>query len=216
LAEATFKIDVPGSGAVNALRTASRGAKWTFVYAPGASASLSDPFGVYASKALPPLGVEVVRFEFPYMAAKKKAPDRPAVLEAAWRAAVDAVRSKDRKLAVGGRSMGGRIASQVVAQDVKVDALALFAYPLHPPGRADKMRDEHLPSIPCKTLFVSGTNDAFASPEELRAAAAKVKRSKVHALEGADHGFAVKKSSGRTREDVWAEAIDVFVRWLGV
>jgi predicted alpha/beta-hydrolase family hydrolase len=111
--------------------------------------------------------------------------------------------------------MGGRIASQVVAAGVKVDALALFAYPLHPPGRPERTRDEHLGSIKAKTLFVSGTNDAFGSPDELRAAASKVKRAKLHLLAAADHGFAVKKSSGRTREDVWAEAIDVFVRWLG-
>jgi predicted alpha/beta-hydrolase family hydrolase len=150
------------------------------------------------------------------MAAKKKAPDRAPVLEATWRAAIDAVRVKDRKIVVGGRSMGGRIASQVVAQGVKVDALALFAYPLHPPGRPDRMRDEHLPSIGCRTLFCSGSNDAFASPDELREAASKVKRANVHLLEGADHGFAVKRASGRTRDDVWAEAVEALVRWLRV
>lgn len=213
--ETTISIDVEGAGSVSAIRTPARGASWTLVYAPGAGSSLHDPFGARAAAALSSRGVEVVRIEFPYMAAGKKSPDRPPVLEATWRAAIDAVRAKDRKLVAGGRSMGGRIASQVVAQGVKVDALALFAYPLHPPGRADKMRDEHLPLIGCKTLFVSGTNDAFGAPNELREAAAKVKRAQLHLLEGADHGFAVKKSSGRTREDVWAEAVEVFVGWLG-
>jgi predicted alpha/beta-hydrolase family hydrolase len=210
----TLRIEVEGAGAISALRTSAKGASWTFVYAPGAGSSLHDPFGAYAAKALAPRGVEVVRIEFPYMAAKKRAPDRAPVLEATWRAAIDAVRSKDRKLVVGGRSMGGRIASQVAAQGVKVDALALFAYPLHPPGRPDRMRDEHLPSIGCRTLFCSGTNDAFASPGELKAAGAKVKRAAVHLLEGADHGFAVKKASGRRREDVWAEAAEALARWL--
>jgi predicted alpha/beta-hydrolase family hydrolase len=216
VAEKTLRIEVDGSGAVSALRTTPKASTWTFVYAPGAGSTLHDPFGAYAAHALAAHGVEVVRFEFPYMAAKKKSPDRPAALEATWRAVVEAVRSKDRKLVVGGRSMGGRIASQVVAQGVKADALALFAYPLHPPGRPEKMRDEHLRLIPCSTLFCSGTNDAFASPDELRAAASKVKRAKVHLLEAADHGFAVKKASGRTREAVWAEAVDAMVGWLRV
>jgi predicted alpha/beta-hydrolase family hydrolase len=216
MADASLRISVEGAGDVRALRTPVPGAAWTFVYAPGAGSSLHDPFGAFAAEALSRHGVEVVRFEFPYMASGKKSPDRPAVLEATWRAVIDAVRPKQRKLAVGGRSMGGRIASQVVAQGVKVDALALFAYPLHPPGRADKMRDEHLQAIACRTLFCTGTNDAFASPEELRAGASKMKRAKVHVLEGADHGFAVKKASGRTREEVWEEGVGAMVRWLGM
>jgi predicted alpha/beta-hydrolase family hydrolase len=216
MADASLRISVEGAGDIEALRTPARGAAWTFVYAPGAGSSLHDPFGAYAAEVLPRHAVEVVRFEFPYMAAGKKSPDRPVVLEATWRAVIDAVVAKQRKLVLGGRSMGGRIASQVVAQGVRVDALALFAYPLHPPGRADKMRDEHLPAVACRTLFCSGTNDAFASPEELRAAASKVKRAKVHLLESADHGFAVKKGSGRTREEVWAEAVGAMVGWLGV
>ncbi|MEX2225469.1 MAG: alpha/beta family hydrolase [Dehalococcoidia bacterium] len=214
--DTSLRIDVEGAGAVGALRTAAKRAVWTFVYAPGASATLQDPFGVYSANALAQHGVEVVRFEFPYMAAKRKAPDRPPLLEATWRAVIDAVRSNDRKLVVGGRSMGGRIASQIVAQGVKIDALALFAYPLHAPGRPEKIRDEHFPSLKCRTLFCSGTNDAFASPGELRSAASKVKRAKVHLLEGADHGFAVKKASGRTREDVWAEAVAAMAEWLRV
>jgi predicted alpha/beta-hydrolase family hydrolase len=110
--------------------------------------------------------------------------------------------------------MGGRIASQVVAQGVVVDALALFAYPLHPPGKPEQLRDTHLASIKAPALFCSGTNDAFASPDELRAAAKKLKRSTVHLLEAADHGFNVSRSSGRTREDVWAEAVAAMVAWL--
>ena len=87
-----------------------------------------------------------IRFQFLYMEAKKKGPDRPPVLEATWRAVIEASREKRTKLIVGGRSMGGRIATQVAAQGEPVDGLALFAYPLHPPGNPEKMRDEHLPS----------------------------------------------------------------------
>ena len=133
-----------------------------------------------------------------------------------WRAVIDAIRGDGAKLALGGRSMGGRVASMVHADGVPCDALALFAYPLHPPGRPDKMRDEHLPSVRARTLFVSGTNDAFGSPDELRAAAAKVKRATVHMLEAADHGFNVKKASGRTKADVYEEAAGAMIRWLRV
>ncbi len=111
--------------------------------------------------------------------------------------------------------MGGRIASQVVAQGTAVDALALFTYPLHPPGNPDKRRDQHLPEVRVPTLFCSGTRDAFASPDELKEAASKVQDSRVHSLDGADHGFRVLKSSDRTSEDVWAEAVGAMLEWLG-
>src|SRR5437899_7776826 len=216
MAQKTLKIDVPGSGSVTAVRSAPSGAmRWLFAYAPGAGSNVDDPFGVYASDALAAHGVAVVRIQFPYMEAGKKSPDRPAVLEATWRAVIERLRGEAPKIAVGGRSMGGRIASQVVAQGVEADAVALFAYPLHPPGKPEQQRVEHLPSLRAPVLFCSGTNDAFGSPEELRAAAKMVKRATVHMLEGADHGFAVRKSSGRSREDVWAEAVEAMVGWLG-
>ncbi|MEX1255871.1 MAG: alpha/beta family hydrolase [Dehalococcoidia bacterium] len=216
MTETTLQIDVPGSGAVTAIRTEPEGdaVGWLFVYAPGAGSNVHDPFGVYACRRLAGEGIAALRLQFPYMEARKRGPDRPPVLEATWRAAIDAVRAPGVRLVVGGRSMGGRIASQAVAQGVEVDALALFAYPLHPPGKPEQLRDKHLPSITVPALFCSGTRDAFASPDELRAAAAKVPRSTVHLLEGADHGFAVPKASGRTRDDVWSEAVDELLAWL--
>lgn len=201
---------------ITALRTEPAvDAGWTFIYAPGAGSNIHDPFGAFAARELAALGVAVVRLQFPYQEAGKRAPDRPPVLEETWRSVIEAVRREGARLAVGGRSMGGRIASQVVAQGVDVDALVLFAYPLHPPGRPEQVRDGHLPSIAVPTLFCSGTNDAFASPEELRAAAAKVPVSVVHLMEGADHGFAAPKVSGRTRQEVWAEAVGAMWEWMG-
>lgn len=217
MAEKTLRVDVPGARAITAIRTPPRGdAGWTFIYAPGAGANVYDPFGVHASRALAERGVTCVRFQFPYQEAKKSGPDRPPVLEATWRAVIDTVRPTTGKLCMGGRSMGGRVGSMVHAEGVPVDALVLFAYPLHPPGKHQQLRTEHFPAIKARTLFVSGTSDAFASPEDLRAAAALVKRSTVHLLEGADHGFSVKKSSGRTKVDVWDEAVTAFGQWLKV
>jgi predicted alpha/beta-hydrolase family hydrolase len=216
-AEKALRIEVPDAGAITAIRTSPKGdAGWTFVYAPGAGANVHDPFGVHAARALAERGVTCVRFQFPYQERKRSGPDRPPVLEATWRAVINEVRPNGAKLCIGGRSMGGRIGSMVHADGVKVDALALFAYPLHPPGKPQQLRTEHLPSIKARTLFVSGTRDAFASPEELRDAASLVKRSKVHALEGADHGFNVPKSSGRTKVDVWDEAAGALVAFLKV
>ena len=212
-----MKITVRAGVSVTAIRVAPNGdAGWTFVYAPGAGSNVNDPFGKHVCDALAARGVTSVRFQFPYQEAGRSGPDRPDVLEATWRAVIDSVRAEGAKLAIGGRSMGGRIASMVLAHGAKADALALFAYPLHAPGRPEKARDEHLSAIKARTLFVSGTNDAFASPDELRAAASKVKRSTVHLLDAADHGFNVKKSSGRTKADVYEEAAAVMIKWLKI
>ena len=214
MTELEQQIEVPGAGDVTAIETPAEGnAGWTFLYAPGAGSNVQDPFGRFACRELAARGVRCVRFQFPYQEAKRRGPDRPPVLEATWRAAIE--RFAGRRLVVGGRSMGGRIASQVVAEGAAVDALALFAYPLHPPGKPEQRRDGHLPRIAVPTLFCSGTGDAFASPDELREAAALVPRATVHLLEGADHGFAVRKASGRTREEVWAEAVEAMWEWLG-
>jgi predicted alpha/beta-hydrolase family hydrolase len=199
---------------VTALHTRVDGARWTYVYAPGAGANIDDPFGKHLASTLPARGIAVVRFQFPYMEAGRKSPDRPVVLEATWRAVLAAVRGGTPRIAAGGRSMGGRVGSMVVAAGEQADALALFAYPLHPPGKPDQRRIEHFPDIRIPALFCSGTNDAFASPEELREVGRMLTRATVHLLDGADHGFAVRKSSGRTREQVYDEATEALVRFL--
>ena len=201
---------------VSVVRTRPEGVGhgWCWVYAPGAGSSIRDPFGTYASAALAERGIATVRFQFPYMERGSKRPDAPRTLEATWRAVLAASRGDGVRLIASGRSMGGRVASMVVAGGEQADALALFAYPLHAPGRPDQRRVEHLASIGVPTLFCSGTRDAFGSPEELREAAALVESSTLHLLDGADHGFATLKSSGRTREDVWREAVDAMLAWL--
>ena len=215
--EEHVKIAVAEKYGVTAVRTVGGrpARKMTFVYAPGAGSNLDDPFAIYACRRLAEQGLTAVRFQFPYMEAGRRGPDPPARLEKTWRAVVAAIRKEDRRLVIGGRSMGGRIASQVVAQGTAVDGLALFAYPLHPPGKRDQWRDQHLPSIGVPTLFCSGTRDTFGTPQELQLAASKVLESTIHFLEGANHGFAVPKSSGRTKEDVWVEAVEVLDSWLG-
>lgn len=203
--EETTRIQVPERGEVTAIRTAPESSPngWLFIYAPGAGSNVHDPFGAHVCRSLAARGFDAVRFQFPYMEVGKRRPDRPQVLES--------VRQDGIRLAVGGRPMGGRIASQVVADGTPADALALFAYPLRPPSNPEKIRDQHLPLIDVPTLFCSGTRDSFGTPDELRAAASKVPQATLHLLKDADHGFSVPKSSGRSREQVWDEAIQAML-----
>jgi len=144
----------------------------------------------------------------------RRVPDRTPLLEASWNAVIEAGLVSGSRLVIGGRSMGGRIASLAAAKGRTVDGLALFAYPLHPPGQPEKRRDAHLSSIDARTLFCSGTRDTFATPEELRDLVLRIPGAFLRLLEGADHGYQVLKSSGRTRELVWGEAADAFLSWL--
>jgi predicted alpha/beta-hydrolase family hydrolase len=214
MSDENYQITV-GDKTVSTIRTSPDGdARFTFVYAPGAGSNIKDPFGEYLSARLSDAGASLVRFQFPYMETGKRAPDRPPLLEATWRAVIDTFRADSGKLVVGGRSMGGRIASQVAAQGTEVDAVALFAYPLNPPGKRAAPRDGHLPDIAVPTLFCSGTRDSFATPDDLTAVAGRMPNGAFHVLDGADHGFAVLKRSGRAREDVWKEAADVLLEWF--
>ena len=211
----TISIALPDGQTVSAVRTAAGKKRGPLLaYAPGAGANVHDPFGRFLAQRLAAEGISTVRLQFPYMEARRRRPDPPPLLEATWRAAIEALRDETARLIVGGRSMGGRIASQVVAKGEQVDGLTLFAYPLHPPGHPEKRRDKHLAASAVRTLFCSGTRDAFASPEELRAAARLVRGATFHLLGDADHGFAVPKASGRTKDDVWEEAAQAFIAWL--
>jgi len=211
--EEKYEITVGGK-TVSAIRTSpTRNARFTLVYAPGAGSNINDPFGEYLSVRLPAEGAALVRFQFPYMEAGRHGPDRPPLLEATWREVISSVQPGTGRLIVCGRSMGGRIASQVVAQGTKVDALVLFAYPLNPPTNRAVSRDGHLPDISVPALFCSGTRDSFATPDDLAAVAGRMSSAAFHKLEGADHGFTVLKRSGRTREDVWKDATDTLLAW---
>jgi predicted alpha/beta-hydrolase family hydrolase len=210
----TLRFEVPGAGAVSAKLDAPEHARAILVYVPGAASNLNDPYGEYLKAPLSAAGIALLRFQFPYSEKGRGTPDRPPVLEATWRAALDVARATDVPVFAGGRSMGGRIASQVVAQGESVAGLALFAYPLHPPGKPEQRRDAHLASIAVPTLFASGTRDTFGTTDELAEAAALIDGARVHVLDGADHGFSVLKASGRTRTDVWAEATAALLAFI--
>ena len=161
---------------------------------PGAGADRNQPSLVALDDALSAKGIVVSRRDFPYRVAGRRAPDRPPVLIQAVRdgAAALAARAntKPEYVALGGRSMGGRICSMAVADGLPAAALVLISYPLHPPGKPDQLRIGHFPSIEVPCLFVSGTRDAFATPDELTKATKAIKGPVFHTwIEGGDHGL---------------------------
>jgi predicted alpha/beta-hydrolase family hydrolase len=177
--------------------------------APGAGSDRNEASLVAIEAALAPL--PVWRMDFPYRIAGRKAPDRAPVLIAALAEALDEAEAQcgAGRLVIGGRSMGGRMASMLVAQGRAAAGLVLISYPLHPPGRPDKLRTEHLPAVNVPCLFVSGTRDAFATPDELTAATSVIEGPVTHVwLEGGDHGL-------RRHVDQVVAAVGSWVKDLG-
>lgn len=167
-------------------------------------------------RSLAAAGYAALLFNFPYRERGKKLPDARPVLEACWRDAIAFARAtlEPSWLAIGGRSMGGRMATYVAADGVPVDALVLLGYPLHPAGKPQELRVDHLPRVGQPALFVQGTNDALANLPALRAAVATMPRATLHLLDGADHSFRIPKRSGRTDADVQVEIGATMAAWL--
>ena len=183
----------------------------------GAGGNRRNPMLLALAQALAGSGRAVLLYDFPYAAKGRRRPDPPPVLEATTRAAASLALGATgaRKIVHGGRSMGGRIASQVVAAGGRAEGLAFLGYPLHPPGQFEKRREAHLPGIEAPMLFVQGTRDAFAREDLLRALMARLgARAELVRVPEADHSFGVLKRSGRTPEDVLAEVREALLAWL--
>ncbi|HXA33573.1 MAG TPA: alpha/beta family hydrolase [Acidimicrobiales bacterium] len=182
------------------------------VLTPGAGAGSDQPSLVAIEEALAPAGVRVDRIDFPYRLAGKKAPDRPPVLLATVIEAADALATElgvdGTRIAVGGRSMGGRMCSMAVADGMAAAALVLVSYPLHPPGKPERLRTEHFTSITVPCLFVSGTRDSFGTPAELESATAAIPGPVTHVwLEGGDHGLRRKDADVADHVRHWLLAL---------
>jgi predicted alpha/beta-hydrolase family hydrolase len=150
----------------------------------------------------------VVRFNFPYRENGSARPDPMPVLKQTILDIAERERGS-KKLLIGGRSMGGRAASMLAADGFACDGLLLFAYPLHPAGRPEKLRDAHLPQIRVPVLCFNGTRDALCTRELMERAVAGLPNWRMHWLEGADHSFRVLKSSGRTEAGVYEEIAEI-------
>jgi predicted alpha/beta-hydrolase family hydrolase len=186
-----------------------------FVCAHGAGGHRGDPGMTRAAQTLAGAGFSVVRFNFPYREKGSGRPDPMPTLKAAVAEAAARARKElaPRKLIIGGRSMGARAASMLAADGFECDGLLLLAYPLHPAGQPEKLRDAHLEKIRVPVLCFNGTRDALCQ-RELMDKALKSSSWQMHWLEGADHSFHVLKSSGRTDEQVMDEVGSTAKRWL--
>jgi uncharacterized protein len=190
----------------------------TLILAHGAGAGQDSAFMVAFAAALAARGADVATFDFLYAARRRRLPDRGPALEACYRAAIDAVRaavqSARRALFIGGKSMGGRIATQVAAADASLPlaGLVLLGYPLHPPGRPDTRRDRHLAAVGRPMLFVQGSRDTFGTPTELAPVLERLSPPpRLHVVAGGDHSF---KLAGRQQARAQADAYEVAQRTL--
>jgi predicted alpha/beta-hydrolase family hydrolase len=221
-----IQLDVSPSEHVTALkyRAAPSGrTDVTLILAHGAGANQASGFMVRFATSLAARGIDTVTFNFVYTEQRRRLPDRNDKLEHCYRTVIEAVRSGKfhddvgrRKLAIGGKSMGGRIASQVAAAGQEgIAGLVFLGYPLHPPGRPDKLRSKHLPDIHAPMLFVQGSRDTFGTPEELRAVlGGSGVTADICVVEDGDHSFKVPKRSATPQDQVYEFVLDEIVRWL--
>lgn len=187
------------------------------VLAHGAGAGQLSSFMVQTARAFAGRGVSTATFDFPYITARRKVPDRAPVLEQAWRDVIEAARLEFASLPlfIGGKSMGGRIATHVASQK-GVGALSgvlLLGYPLYPPGKPEQRRDAHLPDIVEPILFVQGERDTFGRAHEIKALLPRLQDATVHELAGGDHSFRVPGGKSKQQE-VFEEVLNVATEWM--
>jgi predicted alpha/beta-hydrolase family hydrolase len=193
--------------------------------APGASAGREQPALVAIDQAVSRLGLLVERIDFPYRLAGRRRPDAPFVLVETVRASAQALAAKagtdfacadpsargagagTGSVVLGGRSMGGRICSMAVAEGLPAAGLVLVSYPLHPPGRPDKLRSDHFGSLKVPCLFVSGGHDAFALPSELEAATRDIPGPVTHRWVDGDHGLKRRDSEVASLVAEWIQSL---------
>ena len=182
------------------------------ILAHGAGAGQLSPFMVRFARGMAERGISTATFDFPYITDGRKVPDRTPVLEVAWRGALEAGRAAfgDLPTTIGGKSMGGRIASHIASQGSDgVDSLVFLGYPLHPPGKPEQVRDAHLPAIKQRMLFVQGSRDPFGTSAEITSLIARLKSATLHEVAGGDHSFKVPG-----KKDGLDEIMDVVAKWI--
>jgi predicted alpha/beta-hydrolase family hydrolase len=188
----------------------------SFLFAHGAGGSMDSPFMRRVAKGVAASGVRVIRFEFPYMQRRREtgkggAPDPPRILMQSFRDAIEEA-GGGSALVIGGKSMGGRIAS-MVADDAAVRGVVCLGYPFHPPGKPEKTRTAHLENLRTPTLILQGTRDSFGGPEEVRGY--KLSRAiRIEWLEDGDHSFKPRARSGRTEADNVGAAIALVAEFI--
>jgi len=189
------------------------------ILAHGAGNDMNAPFLSAVHEGLAARGYVSVKFNFPYTEAGRRAPDRAPVLEDCYRHVVAAIRSDPGiavgRLVIGGKSMGGRMASHLAAQGEAVAGLLFLGYPLHPPGKEEQLRVAHLPKISVPMLFFAGTRDPLCRLDLLQQTLKQLRApATLHVIDGGDHSFAMPKRMQREARDVWEEIVRISAEWL--
>jgi predicted alpha/beta-hydrolase family hydrolase len=197
------------------------------VLAHGAGAGQTHPFMVTYARGLSARGLDVVTFDFPYVEQGRRSPDRAPVLEEAFRSAVASATGTverastalgARRVFIGGKSMGGRMAVRLAADPdawpstlPPIGGVIVFGYPLRPPGGKIGDRGDHFAHLSAPALIVQGTRDSFGGPDDIRSVATNVT---VHAVDGGDHSFGVPKSARLDQQSVHAQIMDAVIEWV--
>jgi hypothetical protein len=187
------------------------------VLAHGAGRGQNSPFMVRFAEGMAARGVSAATFDFPYMSNGRSVPDKAPVLEESWREAVKqaAIAFGGLPLFIGGKSMGGRIASHIASQGCPgLSGLFFLGYPLHPPGAPEKRRDAHLPQIQEPMLFVQGTRDPFGTSDEIAALLPTLPGAALHVVPDGDHSFKVRTRTGQSQTQVLENIMDAVVSWM--
>jgi predicted alpha/beta-hydrolase family hydrolase len=215
-----MRVAVNGSSVTALVYAPPDPAQATVILAHGAGLPQTSAFMVDFAEGLASRGCHTITFNFLYTEQRRRLPDRAPVLEACFRDVIAAVRARPelgaRRLVIGGKSMGGRMATHLAAQGLTGPAgVLVLGYPLHPPGKPDQLRVEHLARIRQPMLVIQGERDAFGTPDELRPFLAPLEAVTIHVVEGGDHSFKVARRGPVRQEEVLARVQDEIVRWIG-
>lgn len=220
LASRSLRVPVDDAiGAVSALLLRPPRARALYVLAHGAGAGMEHPFMDAIARRLADRGIATFRYRFPYMEAGRKRPDRAPILQATVRAALDTAARTARGLPIvaGGKSMGGRMTSLLMADEPHpaVAGLAFLGFPLHAAGKPSAQRGEHLARVAAPMLFLQGTRDRLADLALIRPLVESLGvRAALHVVDGGDHSFQVLKRSGRTHDEALDELAGALAAWV--
>lgn len=187
------------------------------VLAHGSGNDMNSPFLTIISEGVQNRGVQVVRFNFPYKVARRQVPDRSEILEDSWKLVIRWVTAHlpFSSLFIGGKSMGGRIATMVAGDFSHLSGLVFLGYPLHPPGKFDQVRDEYLQPLRIPMLFIQGTRDAFARMDLLQTALSSLRdRATLHWIEGGDHSYQVLIRPAKSYQEILQDVSGLVAEWI--
>lgn len=220
----TIEIEVPSAGTVTGhvyLAPDEARLGVTLMLAPGAGAPHTSAFMVLFGGGLASRGIDVVTFNFPYQEQRRRVPDKTELLETAYLAAIDRAGRdtplSDNRLFIGGKSLGGRMASHLGAlrRDLDLGGLVFLGYPLHPPAKPTQLRAAHLRQVGAPMLFVQGSRDVFGTPDELRPVLAPLgTRAHIFVVDGGDHSLRVPKSAPVSQQDVYDRVQNEIKSWI--